>query len=414
MSFSLTEYAYYIIQGIIALLVMASQQFHVLHNYLLYLEVFNGSSLVETKKFDDTASIGSSENTSLKSGNTAQAGGSKVQYAEVPALVEQPLTVVKPIQASLGLDTSVRQPAGLEKTNAFDDMMTFALADDNKYLQLHDQIWTSSFNAKIEKILTNVVDVISNKVFFRVDHVVQGGSVRKEVAIAGVTNTEVVFFMQFMPHEGHHKWLPPLLNAAANVLNTNLDKSRLGVEDIQVTEDTVQLRIDGIVIVDLRFSPLFDSYRAVVGALSRQGPKVHPYFRATLVKQRIQFIAKQQENVKVTMRLLKWWRDQQEWSSASCRPSDDLIELLTVHSAIQSKPQDQQVAVTNVLGLMSRFDELTVTWSNFYKKTEIWEPLLNQRPLVMDPVNPFLNVADPQVFDFRELMAHASQTRFFW
>jgi len=96
------------------------------------------------------------------------------------------------------------------------------------------------------------------------------------------------------------------------------------------------------------------------------------------------------------------------------RPSDDLLELLTVFSSTQSKPQDQQTAVGSVLSLMARFDELCVTWTNFYKKTDIWEPLANQRPLVMDPVNPYLNLADPQVFDPRDLMTFASQTRFFW
>jgi len=241
--------------------------------------------------------------------------------------------------------------------------------------------------------------------------VVKGGSVRKEVAIAGVTNTEVVFFMQFMPHEGHHKWLPPLLNAAANVLNTNLDKSRLGVEDIQVTEDTVQLRIAGIVIVDLRFSPLFDSYRAVVGALSRQGPKVHPYFRATLVKQRIQFIAKQQENVKVTMRLLKWWRDQQDWSSKLTRPSDEIIELVTVYSAKQTPTSSQRSAIQNVMRCFVRFNELRIAFPDYYSENDIWPNLLAQRPLLMDPTNPFVNVADPGSFDPSELMAFAWATR---
>lgn len=132
------------------------------------------------------------------------------------------------------------------------------------------------------------------------------------------------------------------------------------------------------------------------------------------MKERTHFIAKQPGQVKVTMRLLKWWRDQQQWSGANTRPSDDLIELLTVHSAQQSKPQDQQTAVANVLALMKRFDELNITWTNFYKKSEIWEPLANQRPLVMDPVNPYLNLADPQVFDPRDVMSFASQTRFFW
>merc|ERR1719465_67135 len=141
--------------------------------------------------------------------------------------------------------------------------------------------------------------------------------------------------------------------------------------------------------------------------MTQQGPKFRKHFDIALVKEKVQFISKQPGQVKVTMRLLKWWRDQQQWSSAVSRPSDDLIELLTVFSAQQSKPQDQQTAVANVLALMKRFDELNITWTNFYKKSEIWEPLVNQRPLVMDPVNPYLNLADPQSFDPRDLMTFA-------
>jgi len=37
-----------------------------------------------------------------------------------------------------------------------------------------------------------------------------------------------------------------------------------------------------------------------------------------------------------------------------------------------------------------------------------------QRPLLMDPVNPFSNIVDPQDFDSRELTAFASTTHFFW
>lgn len=110
---------------------------------------------------------------------------------------------------------------------------------------------------------------------------------------------------------------------------------------------------------------------------------------------------------------MKWWRDQHQWSNIASRLSDDLIELLTVYSAIQVKPRDQQEAVKNVLALMAKFDELCIMWSNFYKKADIWEPLLQHRPLVMDPVNPYINVADPQQFDFKDLMVHARRTKFF-
>lgn len=283
----------------------------------------------------------------------------------------------------------------------------------DQYLELHTKISGRAFSSKATQALNDITATVSEKLFLNIDHVVRGGSVGRGTVIGGATDAEVVFFLKDLPVAGQLRWLPALHKAVVGVLSEQLGPSH-GVEDVHAEADSVKLTVRGVVSVDLKFVPVFGSISEVYQALGQQESETRRRLAAGLVKERTHFISKQPGQVKVTMRLLKWWRDQQEWSSASVRPSDDLIELLTVYSAIQSKPQDQQVAVTNVLGLMSRFDELTITWSNFYKKTDIWEPLLNQRPLVMDPVNPFLNVADPQVFDFRELMVHASQTRFFW
>lgn len=289
-------------------------------------------------------------------------------------------------------------------------------ADDgtaDQYLELHTKISGRAFSSKATQALNDITTTVTEKLFLNIDHVVRGGSVGRGTVIGGATDAEVVFFLKDLPVAGESRWLPALHKAVVGVLSEHLGPSH-GVEDVRVTADSVKLTVRGVVAVDLKFVPVFPSLPELYQTLGQHETDTRRRLGAGLVKERTHFISKQPGQVKVTMRLLKWWRDQQEWSSQSARPSDDLIELLTVFSAIQSKPQDQQVAVRNVLSLMSRFDELTVTWSNFYKKTEIWEPLLNQRPLVMDPVNPFLNVADPQIFDFRELMVHANQTRFFW
>jgi len=164
----------------------------------------------------------------------------------------------------------------------------------------------------------------------------------------------------------------------------------------------------------LRFSPDFESYTEVIQAMGQQLPDKRKHLDTALVKERVQFVSKQPGQVKVTMRLLKWWRDQQRWSSSLTTPSDDVLELIAVYSALQTKPGDQRMAVANAMSLLARFQELRIVWSNYYQKEEIWSPLLQQRPLLMDPVNPFLNVADPKTFDASELMATARNTHFFW
>lgn len=281
------------------------------------------------------------------------------------------------------------------------------------YLELHTKISGRAFSSKATQALNEITTTVSEKLFLNIDHVVGGGSVGRGTVIGGATDAELVFFLKDLPVAGQLRWLPALHKAVVGVLNEHLGASH-GVENVHATPDSVKLSVRGVVAVDLKFVPVFESYANTLKFLSQEGPETRKKLGAALLKERTNFISKQPGQVKVTMRLLKWWRDQQQWSRAMSRPSDDLLELLTVYSATQSKPQDQQSAVGNVLALMTRFDELCITWTNFYKKTDIWEPLANQRPLVMDPVNPYLNLADPQTFDPRDMMSFASQTRFFW
>jgi 2'-5'-oligoadenylate synthetase len=285
--------------------------------------------------------------------------------------------------------------------------------DCQEYLDLHNKISGRSFNSKIAQILNDVVDVVTEKSFLNISQVVKCGSVGKGTAITGTTDAEVVFFLKGLPQGLHSKWLPAMLKAVAGILTQHLGTG-YGVEGICTTADSVHMKVKGLVELDLRFSPCFESYAETIQVLGEQSPDVRKLFATSLAKERADFVAKQPGQVKVTMRLLKWWRDQQQWSSALTQPSDDILELIAVYTALQTKPGDQRVAIANSMSLMARFDELRIVWSNYYGKDDIWSPLLNQRPLLMDPVNPFVNVADPQVFDSRELMSLARATHFFW
>jgi hypothetical protein len=303
----------------------------------------------------------------------------------------------------------ISTPPGLEE-NAGDDAVWSA--DSEQYLELHNRISGRSFNSKAIQTLAEVVEIVLASTFFTVAHHVKGGSVGRGTAYTGCVDAEVVFFLKGVPPTRQDTWLPPLLKSVAGTLSEHLS-SKPHVERIDMAEDLVKLTLKELV-VDLRFSPSFDSYANILQNLSEQSPDVRKFYAASLAKERVQFITRQPSQVKVTMRLLKWWRDQQSWSSKLTCPKDEVLELMAVYSAVQTKPADQRMAIANVMSLLSRFSEMRIVWSNFYKKDDVWAPLLRQRPLLMDPTNPFLNVADPQAFDASELMELARSTHFFW
>jgi hypothetical protein len=285
--------------------------------------------------------------------------------------------------------------------------------ENQQYLDLHNRICGRSFNSKVAQTLNDIVETVTNLSFLNVDRVVKGGSIAKGSAITGVADAEIVFFLNGLPTTGHEKWLPALLRSTAGVLSENLP-SDSGVDGLSITDDSVSMKVKGIINVDVRFSPVFESFAKVIQSIGNQGPEVRRFYLPSLVQERTQFIAKQPGHVKVTIRLLKWWRDQQSWSNKLVRPSDDVLELLAVYSAVQTRPSDQRIAVANVMLLLSQFNDLQIVWSNYYGKDDVWAPLLRQRPLLMDPTNPFINIADPQLFDAREMMSLAKTTRFFW
>lgn len=302
-------------------------------------------------------------------------------------------------------------PPGLDMPAQSEDIP--APIENQQYLDLHNRICGRSFNSKVAQTLNDVVETVSGLSFLNVDRVVKGGSVAKGSAVTGVSDAEIVFFLNGLPTTGHDRWLPPLLRATAGVLSEQLTSDQ-GVDGVTITDDSVNMKVKGIITVDVRFSPVFDSFAKVIQSIGSQGPEVRRFYLPSLVQERTQFIAKQPGHVKVTIRLLKWWRDQQSWSNKLVRPSDDTLELLAVYSAVQTRPTDQRIAVANVMLLLSQFNDLQIVWSNYYGKEDVWAPLLRQRPLLMDPTNPFINIADPQLFDAREMMSLAKTTRFFW
>jgi 2'-5'-oligoadenylate synthetase len=314
--------------------------------------------------------------------------------------------VVAPKAQNTSPEPLLVQPPGLEE-------MSQTPEDSEEYLELHNTISGRSFNSKIAQILNEVVDLVTEKSFFEISHVVKGGSVGKGTAINGVTDAELVFFCKGLPSAAQSSWLPSLSKAVAGVLMQCSEEVEF-LRDISVTSEYISVKVKGLMEVKIRFAAAFDSHTEAVQTLGEQGPQGWKHLPVTLTKEKVQFISKQPGQVKVTMRLLKWWRDQQTWASEYVTPSDELLELLAIYSALQTKPKDQRTSVANVMSLMARFNELRIVWSNFYSKDEIWSPLLQQRPLLMDPVNPYVNVADPQRFDASQLMSLARNTHFFW
>jgi len=285
--------------------------------------------------------------------------------------------------------------------------------DAQQYVELHQTIYSRSFKTKVIANLNDLVATISEMCCLDIDHVVTGGCVGKGTSIFEDAHAEIVLFVRGLPVADHESWLSSLLKAVFAMM-VGQDEA-LGVSDVHLTEEsiTMPMKSSGNVTASLFIAPVFESYIETVQFLWQQEQDTLKFYNSAFAKERTQFISRQPSAVKTTIRLMKWWRDQQLWSSQMTRPSDELLELVVVYSAVQTKPSDQKMAIAKVMSLLARFRKLRVVWSNFYTKDDIPGHLLRQKPLLMDPTNPFVNVADPKTFDASELRQLAETTLFF-
>ena len=67
---------------------------------------------------------------------------------------------------------------------------------------------------------------------------------------------------------------------------------------------------DGITI-DIQLAPVFESHADALVALGNHSPSARQWFQPVFAKELTHFVGKQPGSVKVTMRLLKWWREEQ-------------------------------------------------------------------------------------------------------
>jgi len=278
------------------------------------------------------------------------------------------------------------------------------------YAELHAKISPRSFQGRIAQSVDAIKEAILERGFLNIAAIAKGGSVGRGTAIVGGADAELVVFLRGLPHAARN-WQEPLLRMMEGAFSPVLEDHAKG---IHITEDSLRMSLKDDITLDIRFRQDFGGYEHAVQALGACGPLSRKFFEPCFVAERGDFIAKQPPEVKTAMRLLKWWRDQQPWSCALTRPADVLLELGVIYAAQQCPEVSVRRLVAQALLTLSRFDQLRVVWSNYYKLEDVWSPLLLQRPLLMDPVNPFSNIADPQDFDPREMIPLAATTHFFW
>ncbi|XP_035684110.1 2'-5'-oligoadenylate synthase 1A-like [Branchiostoma floridae] len=110
---------------------------------------------------------------------------------------------------------------------------------------------------------------------------------------------------------------------------------------------------------------------------------------AALVELQVAFVKKQPAEVKNLIRLVKMWKASCVWEpSLTSYP----LELLCIHTW---RPHMSVAdAFEAVLRKLSDYRSIYTYWSDNYTAVIDHEEMLSKRPLILDPANPYNNVAD--------------------
>ncbi len=116
------------------------------------------------------------------------------------------------------------------------------------------------------------------------------------------------------------------------------------------------------------------------------------------------------------MRLTKFW-NKTLFIDEFIPNRSTIIELVAIDAAKKEESKFFNClsrAFFNFLKSMSEFDELVIIYEVFYNRNHIDKLISKQKPLILDPTNPYFNVANIQISSIKMLKDYASETLNRW
>eukprot|EP00929_Paragymnodinium_shiwhaense_P077718 TRINITY_DN4006_c0_g1_i1.p1 TRINITY_DN4006_c0_g1~~TRINITY_DN4006_c0_g1_i1.p1 ORF type:complete len:552 (+),score=142.82 TRINITY_DN4006_c0_g1_i1:191-1846(+) len=318
-----------------------------------------------------------------------------------------------PAQKPSSPQAGFRPPPGLE-------LMDVSAADvqppATSYLELYDRIAPASLQPRLLGALGVLIDMILDAAFVKIERVIKCGAIFTGTAISGCATASLVCVLPNLAAADFCDCVPAIARAMAGVLSARGEAadSELDFDDVTAVRDGVRIEISGPedIVVTVCFSPAFDSRAAAVDHMFWEGVERRQQLAFAFANEKLQLMLKQPAHVKVAIGLLKRWRNKQAWTGPLSRPEDDLLEALAVYGAAQTQSTDVDSTLASVLVSMRTLDSLCLICNFSNAKQDIWPPLLEQRPLIMDLSNPFANLAAAENFEPKQLMVLATSADF--
>ncbi|XP_066295630.1 2'-5'-oligoadenylate synthase 1-like [Branchiostoma lanceolatum] len=286
-----------------------------------------------------------------------------------------------------------------------------------KYISDHLQT-DKPFRDECSSVVEHLANFLKRSSGFKVEKIIKGGSLGKGTAIKSKSDIDLVMFISELPSIDSPDYNDELHEQLDELQSTLKSSMQSIAYDLKVTGRTghaVKLRVQAKADhepheVDLLLandmlgpSPTKAKKERVYAMMGRLDARARDNCSAALVELQRDFVKKQPAEVKDLIRLVKMWKK-------SCVPETSLksyiIELLCIHVC----PSRSRVAEAfkAVLEKLCDIKSVSAYWLDNYSYSRVVE-MLGKRPLILDPSNPYNNVAD-SCWDWDEVAKAARET----
>ncbi|XP_078687087.1 2'-5'-oligoadenylate synthase-like protein 2 [Branchiostoma floridae x Branchiostoma belcheri] len=275
--------------------------------------------------------------------------------------------------------------------------------DVHKYIFQHLQT-DESYRDECSDVVDRVATFFRGRQGFTLNRFIKGGSLGKGTAIKSKSDIDCVMFTSDLPSidSPHYKGnLESLLKWAEDQLKKSSSSIAYNLEVIGRTNHAVKLRVqshkkdhashdvDLLLATDLLGeNPAYAKKATVYDTMARLDYYGKQNCSAALVELQRDFVKQQPAEVKDLIRLVKMWKKSCVWeTSLTSYP----LELLCIHTwpSYGTVP----AAFKAVLQKLSNYSSICAYWNGNYSSNRV-EAMLGKRPLILDPANPYNNVAD--------------------
>lgn len=253
-----------------------------------------------------------------------------------------------------------------------------------------------------QKETVNLLVKFLQRLPLRITEVLEVGSVGMGTATRSRMDVDLVLYSPDLPRTGQEAWVQPLLEACRNFLDqANSSPEPLfplpKCSDFNVTPYALQFTCGGM-DVDVLLSRDWDveenGYEMIYDLTCKQTTQARRQWCA-LATARLQkkFVTRQPTEVKELIKVVKHWRQCVPWKRLSHRPTSYLLSLLVIKAVDETRSMDMK-PVLEKLGQYIVATELRLNWSTYYHPEKYPVEFDPPTPLVRDPANPGVNVAE--------------------